>query len=232
MENPYIEIKDIKARFNNSIDRNFNSLESYFDYKLIQLCELVSLRNEVINCLLLELFQASIFTTNHLVERLIKMSLIKAHTIQFDYSQLDNYTEKLKESEAKFDSKKLSETLKLAVDDHLITQEQFAYLSDIRKNIRNPYSHAEIAKINKENPKAIVGFMFNIEDVKKSIIKNEQINLTNQIEIPSFSPAIAQMYQEQNAKEIALEYFERVYEIIIHIEKILTDRNPRKQAFT
>lgn len=165
MENPDNPEQMFKVRFNNSVDKNFEMLKEFYEHNLMQMCEMTSLKNEILNCLLLELYQASIFSTNHFLERIIKVSLIKYHTREYNYSQIEEYTIKSNEAQKKFDSLKLFESLKLAFEYQLISPEEHTYLSTIKNSLRNPYSHAEISKINVNSPKNFRGFMFNIADI-------------------------------------------------------------------
>jgi hypothetical protein len=217
-------IELLSEKFTNSVKNKFESVKEIFTHQLIEMSELTSLKNEIIYCIILDLNQASVFSTNHFLERMIKVALIKNHTIDYNYSQIEKYSEKLEESKIKFDSLKLYDSLKLAFENGLINEEQKSYLNDVRANIRNPYSHAEVSKINKNNPDFFHGFMFNIEDVKLQLIKNEPLDLTNQISIPTFSPTFAQLQQEQNSNEIAIGYFKNVYNILTEIEKKILEK--------
>ena len=209
----------LKERFQNSIDRNITDLIEYYEANLYEFTELTGLRNEIINCLLLELYQASIFTTNHFLERLIKIALIKNHTIGFNYSQPEDYNKKIDESKKLYDSLILSESLKQALKQSLITQDEFTLLTTLRKEMRNPYSHAEVAKINEHNPKIFTGFMFNLEDVKTKLMNNEPLIVPSPTHIDTFSPTFAQLYQDQNAKELAFNYFKSIHQFLIKIEQ-------------
>lgn len=70
----------LQKRFT-SINESFEIVQPFYDSKLMVMVELTNLRNEILNCLLLGLYQASIFSTNHFLERLIKVSLVKNYTI-------------------------------------------------------------------------------------------------------------------------------------------------------
>lgn len=217
-------IEQLSEKFTNSLKNKFESVSEIFTHQLIEMCELTSLKNEIIYCIILDLNQASIFSTNHFLERMIKVALIKNYIIDYNYSQIEKFSEKLEESKNKFDSLNLSNSLKLAFENGLINEEQKVYLNDVRAKIRNPYSHAEVSKINKNKPDFIHGFMFNIEDVKSQLLKNEPLDLTNQISIPTFSPIIAQLQQAQNSDEIAIGYFKNVYNILTEIEKKISEK--------
>jgi hypothetical protein len=210
----------LKERFNNSIDAKISGLISYYESELYEFVELKGIRNEILNCLLLGLNQASIFTTNHLLERMIKVALIKNYTISFNYSQPEIYNQKIEESK-KYDIMTLFDSLKEAFKELLITEAEMKNLTNLRTKMRNPYSHAEITKINQNAPKMFTGFMFNIEDVKTKLINNEPIEVPSPTHIDTFSPTFAQIYQEQNANHLAFDYFKNIYEILLEMENKL-----------
>ena len=162
------EIKQRTEYYSELIEKNFNQLKDYYSYSFMEFCELNSLKNEILNCQLFELYQSSIFTTNHFLERMIKLSLIKLHTIEYNYSDIEKYTEKLKESEKEYDNLILYKSLEKALEKKLITTEQHKYLIDVKDYLRNPYSHAEVSKIIK-NDSDFRGFMFSISDVQEKL---------------------------------------------------------------
>ena len=75
------------------IDENYESLKKYFIHQPHHFLALTSLRNEILQNLLLNLFQTAIFGTNHLLERLIKLSLIEKHTLSLNYSNHELYNQ-------------------------------------------------------------------------------------------------------------------------------------------
>lgn len=68
--------------------------------------------------------------------------------------------------------------------------------------MRNPYSHAEVLKVIK-NDTDFTGFMFNIDDVQKKIKESKPLDIPNPTIIPKFSLGIAQILHENNSKEKA-----------------------------
>ena len=207
------------SNYSRLIERNFTSLNEYFEDNLYHFVELTTLRNEILQCLLLELNQASIFSTNHFLERIIKLALINKYTINYDYSEPVLYNEKTLEAVEKYDKLKLFNSLKLAVEEKLITEEEYKILDNFRDKIRNPYSHAEIKRIINGAPEKFTGFMFNINDVMESLKKGEEIKPGIKTEITTLSSAFSQFYQESFSKEIAFEYFKFVYSTLKNIEK-------------
>jgi len=203
------------------INKNNSKLKELFDYSFIEFCELNFLKNEILTCQLFELYQSSIFSTNHFLERMIKLSLIKRHTIGHNYSDIESYSIKLKESETKYDGLVLFESLKKALEKALITSEQHDYLINAKNNFRNPYSHAQISKVIK-NDNDVTGFMFSISDVQEKLKQGKPLNTPKPTIVPKFSPAIAQMLQENNSKEFAFDYFKNVIVILKEIENKIT----------
>jgi len=193
----------------------------------MEFCELNLLKNEILTCQIFELFQSSIFSTNHLLERMIKLSLIKSNTIGYNYSDIENYTKKLKESEKEYDSLTLYKSLEKALEKQLITTEQYNYLINAKNEFRNPYSHAEVAKVIK-NDNDFRGFMFNISDVQEKLKEGKPLDIPKPIILPKFSPAIAQMLQENNSKEFAFEYFKSVFGILKDLENRITELKNEK----
>lgn len=214
----------LQKRFASAIDENFSVIEPFYEIRLMIMVELTNLRNEILNCLLLGLYQSSIFSTNHFLERLVKVSLIKNHTKGLNYSNAIAYNIKIEESKILFDSLVLSESLKQAKQNNLITELEMTELTILRKKIRNPYSHAEISKINDGSPKLFKGFMFSFDDVKSKLINKENLELPEATEINTFSPTFAQLQQEENSKIIAFDYFKKVHEIMLKIESRISEK--------
>lgn len=74
----------LQSKSNNLIEKNHETLKEYFDDKLFHFVSLTNLRNETLQCLLLELNQASIFTTNHFLERMIKLGINRKTYIKLE----------------------------------------------------------------------------------------------------------------------------------------------------
>jgi len=72
--------KSLKEYAEVRIDRNYSKLERFFNHDLTFMLSLLSIRWEILNCLLLENNNASITLTNHFVERMLKLYLIKLET--------------------------------------------------------------------------------------------------------------------------------------------------------
>lgn len=216
------EIRRKSDFYSGLINKNFKQLKEFYNHSFIEFCELNLLKNEILTCQLFELFQSSIFSTNHFLERMIKLALIKLHTKDYDYSDLENYTNKLRECESEFDSLTLYNSLKRSLEKELILKEEYDYLISAKNDFRNPYSHAEVGKVIK-NDNDFSGFLFNISDVKEKLKEGKPLDIPKPTILPKYSPAIAQMLQENNSKEFAFVYFREVFGILKKIEERITD---------
>ncbi|MDT0293966.1 hypothetical protein ACFQ3R_11295 [Mesonia ostreae] len=199
------------------IEKNHNQLEPFYAHSFMTFCELNYLKNEILNCLLFEFYQASIFSTNHFLERMVKLTLIKNHTQEFSYAEIQKYREKLDESEKDYDGLTLHNSLAKAYELNLFTDKQFEYIKTAKNRFRNPFSHAQVSKIN-ENATDFGGFMFDFNEVKQNLKQGTELRMPERIEIPKFSPAISQMLQESNSKEIAFKYFKSIFIILREVE--------------
>lgn len=217
METPFF------SNYQKLVDANYEQLKKYFLHQPHHFLPLTSLRNEILQNLLLNLFQTAIFGTNHLLERLIKLSLIEKHTLGLNYSNHELYNQKTLEAIELYDNLTLFESLKAAEEQNLITDLEKSTFTEIRKKIRNPFSHAEIKKIINDAPPKFTGFMFNINDVKESLIKGVSIPQGEKKEITTLSSTFSQLYQKDFSEQIALNYFENVYSILISIDKKLQE---------
>src|SRR5690606_21464440 len=217
METPFI------SNYQKLFEENYERLKEYFLHQPHHFLSLTSLRNEILQNLLLNLFQTAIFGTNHLLERLIKLSLIEKHTLRLNYSNYQLYNQKTIEAIELYDNLTLFDTLKQAYEQNLITELEKNTLTELRKKIRNPFSHAEIKKTLNEAPPKFTGFMFNINDVKESLKKGEPIPQGERKEITTLSATFSQLYQREFSEQIALNYFETVYSVLINIDSKLQE---------
>ena len=148
---------------------------------------------------------------------------MEKHTLGLDYSNHETYNQKTLEAVDLYDNLILFKSLDAAEDQNLISESEKVTLNELRQKLRNPFSHAEIKKILMDVPQNFTGFMFNINNVKESLIKGEPIKLGEKKEITSFSSTISQLYQQNYSEQIALNYFDTVYKIMINIDKKLID---------
>lgn len=145
---------------------------------------------------------------------MIKHSLFILHTKGF-YIGNPEYDKKVDESKRLYDNKKLFETIKMACDKGIISQEESNDLNKWRKEVRNPYSHAESSKIIQNHP-PLKGMLFDLNQVVKAKATGIPIPMQS-VEIPPF--AIAPYIQSEIAPTMSQDYFKRVFEIMIAIDE-------------
>ena len=204
-------------------DKNFSKVENLYNHNLSIMGSLTFLKFEILNCLILDFNNASITLTNHFVERMLKLSLILIETKNLTLSEPDKYSKKVNHLHQQYDHLYLHETLNHNKKKKLISEEEYKYLNNEGKMFRDSYSHAQIGKINNEQPDNFSGQMFSFSDVKEKLTKGESNFTTRKIEIPSISPSVVPLYQNISAEKNALIYFTKVYEILINIEKRLEE---------
>lgn len=199
-------------------NQNFENLNQYYNHNLFELIDLQSIIYENLNCLLLELNQSSIFTTNHLFERLLKLVLIKKYTLGIDYSNPELYNKKVNEAVRIYDAINLNQSIDKITDLNIICKTKSQDLKELKNKFRNPFSHAETAKINSNAPDYHIGFMFDIQEIQNKLISNQEINLPEPTYISTKSPSIAQLLQFDRSKNDALYYFDKIFKLIIELE--------------
>ncbi|WP_025141562.1 hypothetical protein [Pedobacter jeongneungensis] len=200
---------------------NYKVIEKYLEPKADYFLSLSSLRLEILKTLMLELFQASIFATNHFLERLIKLALIQKYTLGVNYAQSELYNKLTEEAIKKYDGLNLIDSLKLALKEGLLSQQDFDQLEDVKNKIRNPYSHAETKKIIKDAPAKFSGFMFSFEEVKNSLKSGKEVKLGQKTQITTLSSTFSQLYQQEFSREIALSYFDLIFKMMLSINRKL-----------
>lgn len=109
------------------------------------------IRSEAALCLILELPQAAITLTNHLLESLLKETLITHHSMptvrDFDGDAVDAIIEGTAEARAMFGDALMGTTINAVKTAGLISKAQAKQLYQLRDHFRNPYSHGDKAKI-------------------------------------------------------------------------------------
>lgn len=210
--------EQIKSSINLSIDQNFEKWNKYLNDDLYYFVSLKSICFEIIKCLIFELDQTAISSTNHLLERFVKLSLINHHTINYNYSNVEMYNEKTLEAIELYDRQKLYNNLKSIKEQNLITNEEYALLDNYRDKIRNPYSHAELKKILENAPNKFTGYMFKLSDLNDVLSGKKTMYQGGKKEITTYSSAISQLYQENYSKKIASDYFKNVFTIMKNVD--------------
>lgn len=161
-------------------------------------------RHEICLSLTFGLYQSSLTLTNHLLESVLKFSLSFKYVFKnlnrnYREQDINSLIKKLKPGFDKYDNKTLSRTIEAAYSETLINDEQKVQLHKYRKTLRNPYSHANKAKIYGEQLIQI-----------KSLFMNEkgeyQTDPTELVKIADL-PFLHGMAQYEHAKGNAPKYF-------------------------
>lgn len=159
---------------------------------------------EIKFCLLLDLFQASITLTNHLLEKSLKYFLIDTEVGEVKLSaNIEDINIVWKNACEKYNGKNLKSTIDLAFEHGIITIQEKDELHYLRKIIRNGFSHGDPSKIF--NGLTIPVALFSIDNPKN--IQRTEAN----IEIIPFIQGIA---QAKFAETHAEKYFHFVFAII------------------
>lgn len=201
--------------FTQNIKDNYSALQSFYEYEFMCFCELRTVIYSNLNCLLLGLYIPSICTTNYLLERMMKLALytfeMKGHHIGDD-----DFLSKMTMAKNQYDNKQLYDTIKLAHEKGIITDEEKESLDKLRCKLRNPYSHAELGKIISEVPSSINAIQVSTDKAIDELQAQQQISYTG-ISTPSY--AIADFIQGHHAIFRAKECFVDVFNIMVAIDK-------------
>ncbi|WP_158974840.1 hypothetical protein [Cellulophaga sp. L1A9] len=209
--------------YTEKVNKNYSSLEYYFNDDLIFLSALNIAKYEIINCLMIEQYNASITLTNHMVERMLKLALIEKITNGLKISEKDikELEKTLSEASNLYDAEVMSQSIKLVFEEGLISEEEKSYLDKvIRDNIRNGFSHAEMEKINKGKVDQIEMYSFKFTEVQKSLNEGSPIP-KKQIKVSTKAPFLQSEIQKMKAEEIAFPYFKSIYTIAKNIDRRL-----------
>ncbi|MEZ7884786.1 MAG: hypothetical protein QMB39_05960 [Bacteroidales bacterium] len=200
--------------FSNCITQNMRKLESFHNVQFYLFCQQTFLVNEALNCLLLGLNHASIYTTNHLLEKILKVALINKHTAGLDIGDT-GFNEKEEEAQKLYDGEKLYNNINHAFKLEILTECEKENLHELRKKFRNPYSHAQTDPFLKNLPPTFGGFM---GDISEGIVALQTKNPVPLKEITIPTSILGQYLQRENADRNAFDYFQTVFTIMCNIE--------------
>ena len=180
--------------------------------------ELDPIRYEICLCIVCGHFQATITLTNHLVESLLKYALIytafrKKKDKKKKNEIVSSLIEDMQPGIEKYDSENMYNNIEQAFKIGLIDEIQKNRLHEIRKNFRNPYSHANKSKIFGESTIPVQGMEF----------KNDGLAMDKEmIEKIKTLPFIQGITQIEHAKEFAISYFKEIDSMVrIIMAKVL-----------
>lgn len=202
--------------FTNKILNNADEIVPFQEYNFYLFSELKGLIFEITNCIMLDINQASICLTNHLLERTIKLSLIK-----YDMGEIKignpEFANKKQSAYIEYDDLVLSKTIKLAYEKEIINESERNLLFNLKGKYRNPFSHANSTKIlpAKLVNESFTGYKCNIEEGIKNLAESKPIPM-EEISIPSLT--IVQEIQNNFSDCYAFDYFKKVFDIMKSID--------------
>ena len=209
--------KSFNEAFSKYFDSNFSKVEKYIDYDIQVFYELESTLIQQYKCLITESYIASITLTNHILERLLKLALIKNYVGLKPAKDMQSFATMFKEPHRLYSDKHLAHTLDHCKKEGLITQVQKDFLFDyIRETIRNGFSHSDTDKVFKEAPDESLVYHQNL---------TEPINPKPMLINMKLIPDIQSVHLFDFAKDAAPKYCDYVFELMKSIEQELLKRN-------
>ena len=198
--------------FLEKLSKNYDKHSQYFNYDSSVFSDLSQQIFEINKCLILELYHTSITSTNNLLERLLKLSLIYKES-GIDPIEPELLGDKFSSANKKYSSITLGQSLKACLEYKLITDKEYNFLNDIvRDCIRNGFSHADTSKILKNVPEKTPMYVGNF--LKPGEIKPIELNTKD---IPTFQTIIMNEFSKKNSSL----YFHQIYCLIGKIEQRL-----------
>lgn len=198
----------LQSEFKKGIEKNFSYYKSFLrETRFYYFNEFESNVWQVVQCLIIEAYSASITLTNHIFERIFKLALI-----QNDAGVTPVDLEKWNETYIpthKYSNWTLDKTLARCHKIGLIETEHLNRLTEYRKSIRNGFSHYDPSAIlRNENDLMIAVFPSQKPGDEKKI----QLNFK---QIPMLQHHSVNKFARDNAEP----YFEYAITIIKHIER-------------
>jgi len=184
-------------------------MKPYLEYNLTVFDNLKEVRTEICYCILLDLHQAAITLTNHLLENTLKTGLIYneyGFKMIDDFNQMDmNYKEGLN----KYNRLDLQNTINQSCSKGLITKQEKKVLNKFRERFRNGFSHSDSRKILKDIK--IPLWMGKFDNKENEPLQHIECNIS---EVPQlFGIAKAEL-----AKNNSFNYFSSVFSVLKNIE--------------
>lgn len=196
-----------REKFEKGMIEKFPDLCKFLHNPILVFTELESKFKEIISCIIMESYSASITLTNHVLERLLKLALI-IDTAGLERIKIEDWnTVYLSVNE--INSEKLYNTINMCKSRELISEYEKTHLHQIRESIRNGFSHFD--------PKQI----FNDEEDTKTLIYNSPDSVDNKSVELNFKsiPILQSVYTNQFAKENAEYFLEVVFNLTYNIQK-------------
>lgn len=207
-----MDLELFEKDFNEKLIQNYPELGKYFDFQLNVFTEFNTLIFEINKCLLLELNRAAITLTNNLIERLLKLALIKNET-GIGSIPIEDWDKTFRPPTEKYSGYKLGNSIEKCKKLDLINAEEKELLFvSIREMVRNGFSHADFDKVLIDYPdeiKMYQGSFSNSTELKEVKI-NQKLN-----------PEIQAFQVENFAKDYSKQYFDFAFKLIFRIENRL-----------
>lgn len=205
-------VNDLKGLFAKAVDNNYAKLKPYLCHRPYWI-EVREIKTDICKDLLTDSHIAAICTTNHFLERILKLALtykdIQGQTI----TDATNNTAFATASQ-KYDSKDLSDTINACCTQGLITKQRKLLLQDLRDRIRNGFSHASMHKV----------FGADKHTVFKQSAGNPDLLQAHEVDIVNV-PFIQGIALSKFARDNAMDYFKVVYDTLIMIEKEIAQKS-------
>lgn len=199
----------LQKEFKEGMKNNFSTYKHYLrGVRFYYFTEFESNVWQIVQCLIIEAYSASITLTNHMFERIFKLALIQ-NDIGLTPVELEKWNETYKPTH-KYSNWNMDKTIAKCHKIGLIESEHLNRLTEYRKSIRNGFSHYDPSAILK-NVNDIMDAVFpslNPEDKEKIIPLNiKQIPVLQHFSVNKF------------ARDNAEPYFNYAITIIEHIER-------------
>ena len=205
----------LKQNIQDCLERNYPKLVEYSNVKIEVFFELKPLIDEVVKCLMLEYYIASITLINNILERLLKLALIYNET-GYGPIPINDWSSTFEKPNKKYGSMTLHQSIIECEKRNLISTEQQRFLSDkIKELMRNGFSHADANKILSNHPDEAEFFY-----VKLANNQQEKISL-NQKNIPPLQAILVYNFAKENS-EIYLKY---ILTLLKNIETQLSNKS-------
>ena len=133
-------IEELNANIRNNYDTVADVFENEYGWP-----EVDSVRSEICKCLICGLYQAAITLANHLLESVLKKTLIIDESAKNKTEQSD-ITNVFDDATEKYANKNLDFTINQACRKGLINKEEKNILHGFREQYRNAFSHADPQK--------------------------------------------------------------------------------------
>ena len=198
----------LQKEFKNGLEKNFSHYKNYLrDTRFYYFKEFESNIWQIVQCLIIEAYSASITLTNHIFERIFKLALIQ-NKIGVTPVELDKLN-KTYASTHKYSNWNMDKTIAECYKIGLIEIEHKNKLTEYRKSIRNGFSHYDPSAILK-NENDVMDAVFpsrNPEEIKTIQLNFKQIPILQHYSVNKF------------ARDNAEPYFDYAITIIKHIER-------------